>query len=106
MVNPDSIRLGLYGEAFIKEAEQMVWSIATYMVKALFIAGHDTVILDATNLTIASRNRWMYHDWECEWKIFDTSKEECIERAKKSNREDLIHVIEMMDNHKDLTGTE
>jgi predicted kinase len=106
MVNPDSIRLGLYGEAFIKEAEQMVWSIATYMVKALFIAGHDTVILDATNLTIASRNRWLYHDWECEWKIFDTSKEECTRRAIASEREDLIHVIEMMDNHKDLTGTE
>ncbi|GAF94425.1 unnamed protein product, partial [marine sediment metagenome] len=40
MVNPDSIRLALHGKAFIEEAEPMIWTIAKYMVRALFIAGH------------------------------------------------------------------
>ena len=51
IVNPDSIRLALHGKAFILEAEDFVWTIAYTMARALFLAGHETVIIDATNIT-------------------------------------------------------
>ena len=103
IVNPDAIRFALYGEIFISEAEKMVWTIAHYMVQSLFFAGHDKVILDATNTTPRRRNEWLSSEWRCEWKIFDTSKEVCIERAKKGGREDLIPIIEMMHKSLDLS---
>jgi len=46
----------MYSEPFIKEAEKIVWTIVHYMVKALFIAGHNKVILDATNTTRKCRD--------------------------------------------------
>lgn len=45
VVNPDAIRLALHGQAFLQEAEPLVWVMAKYMVEALFLAGHSTVIL-------------------------------------------------------------
>ena len=47
IINPDSIRLALHGEHFIEDAEPMVWTIAMYMTKALFLAGHNKIIIDA-----------------------------------------------------------
>lgn len=102
IVNPDSIRLALHGEPFIKAAEPMVWCLAKYMVKALFNAGHFFVILDATNITKERRDFWMNDDWECLYQYFSTSKETCIERAIKSHREDLIPVIERMAKERDF----
>lgn len=98
IVNPDSIRLALHGKPFIPEAEGFVWVISYLMVRALFLAGHDVVIVDATNATSKRREEWYkrFSDCKIEEKIFDTSKEICIERAKKGNREDLIPVIERM----------
>jgi predicted kinase len=102
IVNPDSIRLALYGKPFILEAEKMVWSIAEYMTKALFLAGHDTVILDATNLTKKRRDFCHYKLWKREYVYFDTSKKVCIERAHKDKRLDLIPVIKEMDMTKEI----
>ena len=81
IVNPDSIRLALHGHRFLPEAEQMVWVMAKYMVKALFIAGHDTVILDSTNTTKLRRDAWKSKEWVREFIEITTSKEECLERA-------------------------
>ena len=103
IVNPDAIRLALYNEAFVAEAEKMIWTIAHYMVKSLFLAGHEKVILDATNLTPKRRLGWYSNDYACEWKVFDTDKETCIERAKKGGREDLVEVIEIMADTIDLS---
>ena len=50
VVNPDSIRLALHGHRFREESEEHVWAIAKTMVNSLFIAGHDKVIVDATNI--------------------------------------------------------
>lgn len=99
MVNPDSIRLALYGQAFIKEAEAMVWTMATYMVKSLFIAGHKIVILDATNLSPGMRLKWINPQWETYWKVFDTDMATCIQRAIDGNRQDLISVIEAFNSN-------
>jgi predicted kinase len=106
MVNPDSIRLALYGQAFIIDAEDMVWTIAKYMVKSLFLAGHETVILDATNTTEKRRDFWVSEKWLCKYKLFDTNEEECIKRARESNQLALIPVIQNMNNKFEILTVE
>jgi predicted kinase len=96
MVNPDSIRLAIHGQVFIKEAETLVWTHVKYMIESLFIAGHDKVILDATNTMVRRRREFKSKKWKCMYKVFDTSKDECIQRAKDSGTEYLIPVIKRM----------
>jgi len=103
IVNPDSIRLALYNRPFIKECEPMVWTITRYMIKSLFIAGHEIVVLDATNLKKTDRIKWISKDWECQYQYFDTSAKVCIERALDGGKEYLIDVINRMDSQKDLS---
>ena len=82
-MNKDAIRLALHGNMFITSAEQMVDSIAHYMVRSLFITGHPTVILDETNMDRATRDRWISNDgsWERAYVYFDASPEVCKNRA-------------------------
>ena len=94
IVNPDSIRLALHGQAFIGDAEPMVWVIAKYMVKSLFLAGHSDVILDATNITKARRDEWKSKKWNRQFVVVDTPKDVCLERANEA----LIPIIERMAN--------
>jgi predicted kinase len=96
VVNPDSIRLALHGQPFIGEAEPFVWAIAKTMVRSLFLAGHEVVILDATNLTRKRRDEWKSDLWEREFKKFLVAKIVCIRRAMDTDREYLIPVIEKM----------
>ena len=105
IVNPDSIRLALYGSGgkFIDDAEPMIWCMAKYFVKALFLAGHDEVILDATNLTKKGRDFWDDPNWIRKFIRFDASKEECIKRAILDNRRDLLLIIVKMDEETDLS---
>lgn len=63
------------------------------MENALFLAGNNTVILDATNTTEKRRREWISEKWETEFKLIDTPKEICIERAKKENDQYIIPVI-------------
>ena len=107
VVNPDSVRLALHGQKFVIEAEPMVWSITRYMIKSLFIAGHETVILDATNTTERRRNEWKSKEWDTFYRYFDTSKDVCIERARSIDYEELVPVIERMDKQLEkLSSTE
>lgn len=73
-----------------------VWATVKVVVKAHFLAGHTKIIIDATGITKASRDSWKSDLWNLRFKVFDVSAEDCIERAKKSNRIDLIPVIERM----------
>lgn len=84
IVNPDSIRLALHGQAWVAESEPVVWLIAEYMVRALFLAGHDTVVLDATNTTNLRRDAWKSPRWIRMLHIVETSIETCMERAAAS----------------------
>jgi predicted kinase len=104
IVNPDAIRLALHGHEFIGLAEELVWAIAKLMVRALFIAGHDTVILDATNTSRKRRLRWKSRSWIRFYKEFDTSKEECIRRARDGGKELLVPVIERMAKEQEPIG--
>lgn len=94
IVNPDSIRLALHGQAFHESAEPMVWAIADMMVKSLFLAGHFQVILDATNVTKARRDKWKSNNWKCRYVVFDTPREKCIQRAGADSQ--LVSVINQM----------
>ena len=110
IVCPDAIRYALHGNQFLSDAEDMVWSIAKYMAKALFIAGNDTVIIDATNNTQKRRDIWealaKKMDAEVELKVFDTPKEVCIERAKATGMANLIPIIEKMADESDIVTKE
>ena len=107
VVNPDSIRLALHGQAFLPEREPEVWNIAKLMVKSLFLAGHNTVILDATNTTKRRRWAWRSEDWKVKFEVFNTPLKLCIERAILTNKPDLVNVIiKMADNFEDIEGDE
>lgn len=96
IVNPDAIRLALHGQRFIAEAEPYVWAIAKTMVKALFLAGHKVVVLDATNNTVKRRQEWVSKEWATYFKHIDTSAQVCIERADEEDDHDIMPVIERM----------
>jgi len=81
IVNPDSIRLALHGKPFIPDAEPFVWAIAKCMVKALFFAGHDRVIVDATNTTRKRRDEWKSSKWTREYIEFERDPALCKQRA-------------------------
>lgn len=74
----------------------MVWAMAKLMVASLFEAGHQTVILDATNITRKRRDDWEDSRWKRQLWTFRATTEECIERARKTDRLDIIPVIERM----------
>lgn len=96
VVNPDAIRLALHGQAFVPDAEAMVWAIARYMVKAQFVYGHKVVILDATNINNHFRDQWLSSQWKCVYKVFDTPADVCVRRAMEDGNVELWHVIEKM----------
>ena len=96
IVSPDAVRLAMHGQAFVKEAEELVWAMTKIMVRSLFLAGCETVILDATNINRKRREIWKSDLWDREYVEFTTSSEECIQRARDGGREDLIPIIEGM----------
>ncbi|MGA2875510.1 MAG: ATP-binding protein [Nitrososphaerales archaeon] len=98
IVNPDSIRLALHGNRL---AEPFVWEINYLMIRALFLAGHDTVIVDAAHTTNKRRDPYFDqfgNDCHIEFMHIDTSKEICIERATKEGDTVIIPIIEKMAN--------
>jgi predicted kinase len=64
------------------------------MVRSLFGAGHDHVILDATHVTVARRDRWRSVAWKTCCVVFDTPASICIERA--GDNAELVNVINRM----------
>jgi len=96
IVNPDSIRIALHGHRYLPEAEPMVWTLAKYMVRSLFLAGHKNVIVDATNITQKRRDMWASPEWECRLIHISTSAEDCTARAIKDQDFDIVPVIERM----------
>ena len=66
------------------------------MVRALFGAGHDVVILDATSVTEKRRRQWVHPDWTTVVKCFNVGPNICRDRAIASGRPELIEVIDRM----------
>src|SRR6266496_94555 len=96
IVNPDSIRLALHGQRFQLLAEPFVWALTKVMVRALFLAGHSTVILDATNGTRARRDEWHSDEWVTGFQVFTATVFECIQRARAQHDDYIVPVIERM----------
>lgn len=98
IVNPDSVRLALHGHRFISIAEPFVWAISYLMARALILAGHNEIVIDATNLTQERRYEWerRFKDARIEYVHISTSKEECIMRAIKENDLEIIPIIKKM----------
>lgn len=101
VVNRDSIRLALHGQRYVTEAEPMVKAMAIIMVRALFNAGHDVIIVDETSIKLETRKFWGSGNPESEWEVkvlhIDTPVEVCLERADLTNDERIKSVIERMD---------
>ncbi len=103
VVNPDAVRLSVTGQRFVRAAEPTVWMVVRYMVRALFHAGHTTVILDATNTTKSRRKFWLdeskngnYGDSTVCFVTFDTDPDICKQRAIEGKMDDLLPVIDTM----------
>ncbi len=94
IVNPDSIRLALHGQRYYAPAEPLVWYTAKIMVMSLFTAGHDRVIVDATNTTRKRRDEWSSPLWGTVFKLMDTPDEVCLQRA--TGDPEIFPVIERM----------
>ena len=110
MVNPDSIRLAMYGktgEKFLPDLEGFVWATAETMVKSAFITGHQNVVFDATSITPRRRQQWRSRPGITPWDhtVFvyvNALASQCKINAEKDDREDLIPVIERMDKALEL----
>lgn len=96
VVNPDSIRLAIHGQRFVPVAEPLVWAVAKTMVRALFLAGHATVILDACNTTRKRRDEWKSNDWQTRFVQISTAESVCINRANEIGDTEIVPVIERM----------
>lgn len=88
IVCPDDIRLALHGQAFVPEAEPMVWAIAKVMVASLF-RRHDDVILDSCMVTKARRDEWK--KYKRKFYVVDTDIGICLDRGPE-----LQEVIDKM----------
>ena len=96
IVCPDAIRYALHGQRYIDLAEPFVWATAKVMVRSLFLAGHSTVILDATNTTRKARDNWISKDWMTRFKLIDTPVTECIQRSNALDDDYILPIIGRM----------
>lgn len=96
IVSPDAIRLALHGQRFVAEAEPFIWAIAKVTTRALFLAGHQAVILDATNNTRKRRDEWKSKHWDTVFKVINTPDQVCLDRAIAEGDESIVDVIKRM----------
>lgn len=104
IVSPDQIRYAIHGQRYIQEAEPFVWATAKVMVRALFLAGHKSIILDACSVTAARRDDWIDSLWVRKFTVMDVSAEACISRAMAEDDEYIVPIIERMAGYIDFDG--
>ena len=109
IVCPDAIRFAKTGVRWWGPIEHEVWATARTMVRALFLAGHDFVILDSTCGTRKQRDMFLSSP-DVVWQRYSvelaTPAEECIRRAE-STYPDLMPVIKwMVENWEPIVGDE
>jgi len=96
VVSAEALRFALTGRAFSKPLDRLVWTLAEYMVQALFYAGHETVVLDADNHLRRHRDRWRSAEWDTVFHALPATAEECIQRAATAGHSRLVPVIRRM----------
>lgn len=98
IVCPNEIRKALHGKEYIQSSEPFVWAVAHLMVDALFLSGHDTVILDACNVTKKRRGEWDSDKYRSVCVKIESGLplEGLKERAIKNGKPELVPVIDRM----------
>lgn len=110
IVSPDAIRKA-HGVTFDRSIEPQVWEEARRMVSQCFHAGHQTVAVDATNVTESRRREWVVDltDPDCpkglehvpeyavQYAVFPTPFGICQERRKGFPQEVLKGMAERFD---------
>jgi hypothetical protein len=96
IVSKDSIRLALHGKRYDVEREAEVHHLSRLMTKALFMSGHDIVVLDETHTTTRWRNACYSEDWHVRFKVFGTSETECLRRALSTGDTLIAGIIKEM----------
>ena len=103
IVSPDALRLVIHGNRWYAPCEELVWAHVKIMIKALFEAGHDVVIMDATNTTLSARDelrKWGGDEDGINFRVYfhhiKTNPLVCRTRARDTGMPDLIPVIERM----------
>ena len=104
IVSRDAIRLALTGQRYVELAEPIVKATSLLMIRALFHAGHVTVICDETNYSRAARDALKSPEWSTVFYEVSTPPELCKVRAKNTGQEDLIPVIDMMWSRREPLG--
>lgn len=104
IVNRDALRLAIHGQRYAAAAEPMIKTVSLYMIRALFLTGHDTVIYDETNYSRAARDYIKDLSWQTLFYVVPTPPQVCQERAVATNQEDLVKVIEEMANRYEPLG--
>ena len=106
IVASDALRLSIFGKLWWPPGEQQILATARSMVRALFFAGHDTVIFDSISLTKEARQFWLPTSdcpWVLEYMLMQTPADVCIERALANDQEYLVpviqHGVEILGNH-------
>lgn len=100
VVCADNIRLALHGQRFNSLCEAIVEGIKINTIRSQLIGGAD-VIVDGTHTTEYSIKKILEIDENAMAVLFTTPKEVCIDRAKATNQQDLLPVIDRMKSQMD-----
>jgi predicted kinase len=99
VVSLDAVRLAFQNRPFIQETEEWVWAVVRVMVRSLFFAGHDCVILESTFHLRRQREQWMSNDlWSTVFCRFCDSPGQCQEQAVQDNRPEMVPLIDRLAN--------
>jgi predicted kinase len=96
VVSGDAIRLALHGKRFLPAAEYMVSMFMNYMIRALFIAGHENVVVDECAVTEALRKKRISRFWLTVFHVMNTPPLVCKNRAIKEKDQEILPVIDRM----------
>lgn len=107
IINPDSFRLAIHGQVYYGPAEPTVWANVKVAARALLLAGHTHIVIDATNMKRNRRDDWRRENWRVIVYELKTDMETCLKIASDTGRDDLIPVIERMESeHEPLESDE
>ncbi len=82
IVNPNVVRKIVHNKQFKNGNDDGLVDVFTkYMIASLFDAGHESVVLDASNLTRQRRDTFIDKRWTRQFVCINTAKEVCIQRA-------------------------
>jgi predicted kinase len=96
VLSKNKLRLLTYNQRFWAEGEPMMKAVHSIMLRCLMEQGID-LIIDDTNFNTIIRKEFIKlakrYGYKVIARVFMTSPSDCIQRAKDTNQEDLIHVI-------------